>query len=120
MSVGAQVTKFYEEVSENQYLWFGERQDGSTLEFDVGDNEVSFPVWSSKSRINRLKKMNPDLLSDIEPRGMSWVDFKQHMVPILEEKKRLVNLNLSGKNLTGFDLALSSLIKNVEACSGAT
>lgn len=120
MSVGAQIEKFYQEASENQYVWFGEIQGGVTLEFDVSDNSVSFPVWSSKSRIVRLKKMNPDLLNEVEPRGMSWVNFKEHLVPILEEKKRLVNLNLSGKNLTGFDLELSSLVKNAEARLGAS
>jgi len=115
MSVGSQIEKFYQEVSENQYLWFGEFPDGTMLEFDISDNKVSLPIWSSKSRIVRLKKLNPGLLSEIEPRGISWEDFKEYVIPILEEKNRLVNLNLSGKNLTGFDLELSSLIKNLEA-----
>ncbi|MBA6302674.1 MULTISPECIES: DUF2750 domain-containing protein [unclassified Colwellia] len=115
MSVGSQIEKFYQEVSEKQYLWFGEFPDGTMLEFDVSDNRVSLPVWSSKSRIVRLKKLNSDLLSEIEPREMSWENFKEHMVPILEDKNRLINLNLSGKNLTGFDLEISSLIRNLEA-----
>jgi hypothetical protein len=120
VSVGSQIEKFYQEVAENQYLWFGEFPDGLTLELDISANRVSFPVWSSKSRIVRLKKLNPELLSDVEPRGMSWGDFKEHMIPILEEKKRQVNLNLSGKNLTGFDLELSSLITNLEARSSVS
>lgn len=120
MSVGAQIEKFYQEVSENQYLWFGEFSNGTSLEFDVRDNKVSFPVWSSKSRILRLKKLNPEVMDGVEPRGISWEGFKEHVVPILEKKERLVNLNLSGKGLTGFDLELSSLIKNLDARSTAS
>ncbi|AMJ94884.1 hypothetical protein AVL56_11640 [Alteromonas stellipolaris] len=115
MSSGSQIDKFYKEVIEKQVLWFGEFPDGTTLEFEVSDNKVSFPVWSSKSRILRLKKLAPELLSEIKPRGMVWSDFKEYMIPILHEKGRLVNLNLSGKGLTGFDLPLSSLVNNLEA-----
>jgi hypothetical protein len=120
VSVGAQIEKFYQEVSDNQYLWFAEFPDGTILEFDVKDDRVSFPLWSSKSRINRLKKLSPELLNDVKPVGLSWVDFKQHIVPIIEEKERLVNLNLSGKNLTGIDLELESLIRNMEALISAS
>ncbi|GLX76705.1 hypothetical protein tinsulaeT_00450 [Thalassotalea insulae] len=115
MSVGSQIEKFYKEVSETQILWFAEFPDGTILEFDVSEHQVSFPVWSSRSRILRLKKLAPELLSEVEPIQMSWSEFKESMVPILEKKERLVNLNLSGKDLTGFDLKLSSLISNLDA-----
>jgi hypothetical protein len=114
LSVGSQIEKFYKEVSETQTLWFAEFPDGTILEFDVSENQVSFPVWSSKSRILRLKKLAPELLSEVEPNQMSWSEFKESMVPILEKKERLVNLNLAGKNLTGFDLKLSSLVSNLD------
>ena len=66
-SGGAQANKFYEEVSENRSLWFAENSDGTTLEFDISDGKVSFPLWSSESRIARLKKLSPDLLGEFTP-----------------------------------------------------
>ena len=120
MSVGAQIEKFYQEATENQYLWFAEFPGGARLEFDVKDHKVTFPIWSSKSRIMRLKKINPELLSEIRPRGISWQQFRQEMIPILEEKGRLVSLNLSGKNLTGFDLPLEQLIRNFEVITSTS
>lgn len=120
MSVGAQIDKFYQEATANQYLWFAENPDGTFLEFDVKDNRVSLPLWSSKSRIQRLKKLSPELLAEVEPRGISWEKFKEVVVPILIKKNRLVNLNLSGKNLTGFDLPLEQLIRNFEAISSVS
>jgi hypothetical protein len=118
VSVGAQIDKFYQDVSENKCIWYGKSADGTALEFDVKDDKVSFPLWSSKSRIVRLKKLSPELLGGIEPVSISIEEFKKEILPILEEKGRLVNLNLSGKNLTGFDLELDSVIKNIDACAG--
>lgn len=113
-NAGAQAYKFYEEVSKNRSLWFAERSNGIALEFDVADDKVSFPLWSSKSRVVRLKKLNPDLLQDFEPREMSWSDFKDTLVPILKDKGRLVGVNLAGKNMSGFDMSVDSVIRQVE------
>jgi hypothetical protein len=111
----AQANKFYSEVAENGELWFGQLKGDILLEFDLSENEVSFPVWSSKSRLLRLKKLNPELLSEVEPVLVSWAEFKTLYVPLLEEKDRVIGVNLSGKNLSGFDMSINSLIKQVEA-----
>jgi hypothetical protein len=112
---GAQANKFYEEVSESRFLWFAENQNRTALEFDIRDNKVSFPIWSSESRIIRLKKLNPDLLRGYSPRKISWEFFKTVLVPILKEKDRVVSVNLSGKNLSGFDMSVNTVIRQVEA-----
>ena len=114
-SGGAQANKFYEEVSNNRSLWFAESEGGTALEFNVSDNQVSFPLWSSKSRIVRLKKLSPDLLYEYAPREISWASFKEILVPILRDKERLIGINLSGKNLSGFDMSVDTLIRQVEA-----
>jgi hypothetical protein len=118
LSVGSQIEKFYADLAETKIIWYGELADGTPLEFDVKENRVSFPLWSSKSRIVRLKKLNPELLGGVNPVGIALEDFKQNLLPILLKKGRLVNLNLSGKNLTGFDLELGNVVKNIEACVG--
>ncbi|WOH36408.1 DUF2750 domain-containing protein [Thalassotalea fonticola] len=116
MSSGSsRANKFYEEVSESKILWFAKTGDGDALEFDVDGGKVSFPLWSSKSRVMRLKKLNPDLLGEYSPREISWLFFKDVLAPILTEKKRMVGVNLSSQNLTGIDLSVESLINQVEA-----
>ena len=114
-SAGAQANKFYEEVSENKSLWFAEKSDGTSLEFDIRDDKVSFPLWSSRSRIIRLKKLNPDLLGEFSPREISWDSFIEILVPMLNDKERVVGVNLSGKNLSGFDMTVESMIGQVDA-----
>ena len=85
------------------------------MEFDVRDNQVSFPLWSSEYRIVRLKKLNPDLLDDYSPREISLEFFKKVLVPIPKDKERMVAVNLSGKNRSGFDMSVDSLVGQVEA-----
>jgi hypothetical protein len=114
-NAGSQAYKFYEDVSKNQALWIAERANGIALEFDVKGGRVSFPLWSSRSRIVRLKRLNPDLLKEFEPREISWADFKATLAPILIEKDRLVGVNLSGKNISGFEMSVDSVIRQVES-----
>lgn len=114
-SAGAQANKFYEEVSKNKALWFAESVKGIALELDLKDGKVSFPLWSSKSRIIQLKKLNPELLGSFSPREISWASFKEVLVPILKEKDRLVGVNLSGQKISGFDITVDSVIRQVEA-----
>ena len=116
MSAGvAQANKFYEEVAATQTVWFGCLPNEILLEFDVSDNKVSLPLWSSKSRIERLKKLNPELLGDVEARSVSWAQFKEHFLPILQDDEKVVGINLSGKNLTGIDIPASILVKQIDA-----
>jgi len=116
MSSGVpQANKFYEEVAETKVVWFGVLPGEILLEFDIKDKKVSFPVWSAKSRIERLKKLNPELLGDVESRSVSWQQFKEHFLPILPAEQKVVGVNLSGKNLTGIDIPASLLVKQVEA-----
>jgi hypothetical protein len=112
---GAQATKFYEEVSQNNSLWFAEDEKGIALEFDIKEGKVSFPLWSSRSRVIRLKRLNPELLQGYTPREISWQQFIDVLVPILKQKQRLVGVNLSGKKVSGFDMPVDSIIRQVEA-----
>ncbi|MGJ8682047.1 DUF2750 domain-containing protein [Paraglaciecola sp.] len=114
-TAGAQANKFYEEVSSNRALWFAENSGDTALEFDLNEDKVSFPIWSSKSRILKLKRLNPELLSDFSPREISWDSFKEILVPILNNKERVVGVNLSGKSLSGFDMLPKVVISQVEA-----
>lgn len=73
------------------------------------------PLWSSKSRIERLRKLNPELLGDVEAQSVSWTQFKEHFLPILQDYEKAVGINLSGKKLTGIDIPASILVKQIEA-----
>lgn len=110
-----QANIFYEQVAASRHLWFAEDLHAAALEFDTREGRVTFPLWSTESRILRLKKLNSDLLADYSPRQLSWSDFKGVLVPHLLKGDRLVGVNFSGKNLKGIDLPVEQLIRQVEA-----
>jgi hypothetical protein len=113
-SASAQAHKFYEEVARSRSLWFMENTSGTALEFDLNDGKVSFPLWSSESRIKRLEKLNPALLGAFRPRQISWSALIEVLVPLLQNKQRVVGVNLSGPRLSGFDMPVEMLVRNVE------
>ncbi len=48
-NAGAQAHKSYEEVAKNHVLWACiDTKTEKFLEFDIANNEVSMPLWSSK------------------------------------------------------------------------
>lgn len=118
-NAGSQAYKFYEEVAKSGTLWFAENAEGTALEFDLGNGKVSFPLWSSESRVKRLRKLNAPLLGNFHPRQMSWSSFKEVLVPILQSKQRVVGVNLSGPNLSGFDISVESVVRQVEGVRNA-
>jgi hypothetical protein len=117
-SAGAQATKFYAEVAQNRSMWFAENERDTALEFDAQDGKVSFPLWASKSRVLRVKKLNPELLQGYTPREISWQHFMDVLAPILKQKQRVIGVNLSGKKISGFDMPVDSVIRQIEAFLG--
>jgi hypothetical protein len=111
-----QANIFYSQVSETREVWFGVMPGNIFLEFvSTNKDRGAIPVWSSKSRIERLIKLNPDLLGDVSIRGTDWDSFKAHIVPIFKEKNLMAGVNYSGKNLSGIDIEIDLLISQVEA-----
>ena len=64
---------------------------------------------------SRGLKNYPELLGDVEAQSVSWAQFKEHFLPILQDDEKVVGINLSGKNLTGIDISASILVTQVEA-----
>ena len=115
-NAGAQAHKFYEEVAKNRVLWGAKDiERDKFLEFDIANDEVSIPLWSSKSRVQRIIKLNPDLLEGLVPFEIEWDDFLEKYAPKLNEKNRKIGVNLSGKNITGFDRDINGVIQSVES-----
>jgi hypothetical protein len=85
------------------------------LEFDIANNEVSMPLWSSKSRVQRIIKLNPDLLDGMSPLEITWDEFLLKHVPRLKKGNRKIGLNLSGKNITGIDRDIDGVIESIES-----
>lgn len=115
-NAGAQAHKFYEEVATKRVIWAAKKAStGDYLEFDISDNEVSMPLWSSKSRVQRIIKLNPELLEGMSPFEIKWDDFINDLVPSLKNQGRKIGVNLSGKNMLGFDRDVDGVLRSIES-----
>jgi hypothetical protein len=112
----SQASKFYEEVAKNQIVWAA-MSEGKYLKFNLSDNRVSIPMWSSKSRIERLRKLSPGEFGDLEAVKISWAEFVAKLAPELESEGTLIGVNLSGKDLVGYDRNVAGVINSVQLCS---
>jgi len=115
-NAGAQAYKFYEELALKRVVWAAKHvEEQKFIEFDISNNEVSIPLWSSKSRVKRIISYNPKLFQGVVPFEISWDDFLSLHVPNLKKENRKIGVNLSGKNITGYDRDIAGVIRSVEA-----
>lgn len=113
-NAGTQAHKFYSEVAEKRVVWAAKDNEANKLlEFDISDNEVSMPLWSSKSRVQKIIKLNPELLAGMSVVEISWDNFINELVPNLKKQGRKIGVNLSGKNLIGFDRDIDGVLGSI-------
>ena len=114
MSVAAlQARKFYEQVvAERRVYTF--LADGSFLVFPVDRAEV-VPFWSSASRLQRVQEHHAKYRA-YETDEIPLADFLEKTLCQLETAKIRVGVNWSGERLTGYNLNVADLRRNLDFC----
>ena len=111
MSIAAaQAQKFYEQVATEGRL-FTFRDDGHLLIFPKDGYEV-IPYWSSRSRVERVKEQHPKY-REWAVDEICLKDFLSDLAPRLQADGMRVGVNWSGKRLTGYDVEVEDLLKNL-------
>jgi hypothetical protein len=112
MSVAAmQARKFYEQVvAEGQAFTFC--AEGDLVVYPVGENEV-VPFWSSRARLLTIQESHPKYrayLIDETP----LAEFRDAILLRLQAQGILVGVNWSGPRLTGYNLPVADLRRNLD------
>lgn len=106
-----QASAFYKEVASSGRV-FTVIEDGSFLVFPHKDGEV-VPFWSSRARVERVQKLHPKYRAhDCDEIPLEV--FLDRTLEQLQHDGIRVGVNWSGKRLTGYDLAVPDLLKNLE------
>ena len=106
----SQAAKFYEEVASTRRV-FTVVEGDDYLVFPVSGKEV-IPFWSSASRVERVQKTHPKYRA-FARQELSLDDFIQKALPQLDEEGISIGVNWSGKRLTGYDVSVPDLIRNI-------
>ena len=114
MSVSAaHASAFYAEAGEHQCVW-GIR-DGHGFPAPLnGDGERAMPFWSLRSRAERVVSTVP-AYAGFEVVEVPLDAFLTRWLPGLERDGLRVGLNWSGARATGYDLAPSDVLTQLEA-----
>ena len=110
----SQAHAFYRDVAKTKTVWTIKDAGGYPAPV-TSSGKRSQPFWSTRSRIERIKKAAPDY-AEFEPVEISWDDFRDNWLTKLEQDGLLVGVNWSGKNVTGYDLDPPWVRSAVEAC----
>ena len=103
---------FYKEVSKSKELW-SIRDSGGIPSPKNLDGVRVMPFWSSRSRAEKIIK-NVEAYRGFEPFSIPLSEFSSRWVPGLTKDQSLVGLNWSGLKATGFDVAPSEVLINLE------
>jgi Protein of unknown function (DUF2750) len=112
MSVAAmQARKFYEQaVTGGRVFTFS--AEGNLLVYPVGENEV-VPFWSSRSRLLAIQKSHPKYRAYRLDETL-LPEFCDEILITLEAQRVLVGVNWSGPRLTGYNLPVADLRRNLD------
>lgn len=112
MSVAAaQASQFYEQVVREGAV-FTFTHEGSLLVFPVGDREV-VPFWSSSARLDKIQREHPKYRKYAR-KEIPLTEFLEKALPALARGRISVGVNWSGAGLTGYDIPVSDLLRNLE------
>ena len=106
----SQASKFYEEVVASRSV-FTLLDDGDFLVFPIKGLDV-VPFWSTASRIARVQKNHPRY----RPFACDKIEleaFLERTLPDLKVEGIHVGVNWSGPRLTGYDISVPDLVKNL-------
>jgi hypothetical protein len=112
MSIAAgQASKFYEQVVRESAV-FTFIQDGSFLVYPVRGQEV-VPFWSSKARLDKIQREHAKYRRFVCDE-ISLASFLEKTLPDLAAENIAIGINWSGERLTGYDVTVAELVKNLE------
>jgi len=109
----SQANAFYEQVATSGSVWT--IRDGGGFPAPLNSDGIrAMPFWSSLSRAELIIR-NVEAYKGFYAVELSWQEFKSKWVPGLEKDGELVGVNWSGTQAKGYDIAPSTVVKNVES-----
>jgi hypothetical protein len=107
---------FYEDAAKNQVI-FTLLDDDSFLVFRIDGAEV-VPFWSTRSRVERVRELHPKY-SGYAVEEIPLARFFEHTLPLLAQGGVRVGVNWSGSRLSGYDISVDDLRRNISHHLGA-
>ena len=113
MSASAsQAAAFYRDVAATRRVWTIRDAGGYPAPKGAGGVRAQ-PFWSSRSRAERIIRTVP-AYAGFTPEELSWEEFRDRWLPLLERERMAVGVNWSGATATGYDVVPATVRAAIE------
>ena len=109
-TAAAHATTFYVDAATHRVV-FTLLEDDSFLVLRVGGTEV-IPFWSTRARIQKMQELHPKY-SGYAIEEIPLSKFMSTTLDLLAAESIRVGVNWSGERLTGYDLSVDDLRRNI-------
>lgn len=108
----SQAAAFYRDVAKSKVV-FTVQDDGGVPAPLTKSGRRSLPLWSSRSRVERIIKTAPAYRS-FRVLEVEWAAFVSDWMPGIKSSGTLVGVNWSGSRVIGYDMEPEDLVLGVE------
>jgi len=123
MSAAAHVAVFCKDVAKNKNVWTIQLPDQNYIKWENSDGSEVFPVWSTKSRVQKIISYEEEFDGAI-PIKFTFEEFLSDWMPELLENSIRLGPNWAGENLMGWDMGAQEVIDrillNIQKAKNAT
>lgn len=116
MALGAQLHSFYAQVAKTRTVWLARHDDGGFVIWNRPDGGRVLPVWSSESRVIRLRRHLTELQT-AEPVSVDLKTFATKWLNDLTRDSIGLGVNWEGPTASGGELPAKVVIDSVQAAS---
>jgi len=112
MSAAPHVAAFCKEVATNREVWTIQFPDGSYIKWENATGLEIFPVWSTKSRVQKIINYEEEF-EGATPVKFSFDEFLSDWMPILLKNATGLGPNWAGENLMGWEMGAQEIIDRI-------
>jgi hypothetical protein len=113
MSAAPHVAAFCRDVAKNGKVWTIQLPDGSYIKWENDDGSEIFPLWSSKSRVEKVIDYEKHFEGAV-PTSFPYDTFLTEWVPKLRGESIGLGPNWAGENLMGWEMGVDEVVDRVQ------
>ncbi len=112
MSAAPHVAAFCKEVAKNKEIWTIQFIDESYIKWENEDGSEIFPVWSSRSRVQKIISSDEEFEGAV-PVKFNFDEFLTDWMPTLIKNSTGLGPNWAGEKLMGWEMKAQEVIDRI-------
>ena len=112
MNAAPHVAAFCKDVAKNKLVWTIQFLNGTYIKWENPDGSEIFPVWSTKSRVEKIIGYEQEFKGAI-PISFTLDEFRSDWLPKLIKNSTGLGPNWAGENVMGWEMEAQEVIDRI-------